>query len=279
MNETPTGRVEPVVTALPWRNVSWGAIWAGMFVTVVLEIMFTLLGVACGIATLNPLSNPASEPGGLSFGAAIWLMVSWLISMWCGAYVSGWMSGGPRRSDGRVHGIVAWSFAAAVILLLLSGAAGTYLVNSMSGESGMNKDNHASALNNQAQPMAPTGRNANSAQPNNLNDLANNDPQLAGALSQIENSKGGSVENSPAWSQALNILRNNYNMSQQQARHLLKQLNTSQSGQGTGVANSPNAFGDALWGFIALILGLAVAAWGGGSGAASSERTLRPVVA
>lgn len=228
-----TVREESVTTIaqFPRRRVSWGAIWAGMFVTLLMEIMFTFLGVACGIATLNPLHNPSSAPQGLSYGAAIWLMVSWLVSVWIGSCVAGWMSAGPRRSDGTVHGLVVWSFSSAIILLLTTGAVGTMLgtTGSLVGYPNVHgfaalqqpQNGQNSTLNNQPNSaLSPTGRTENQ-QPSQAGETANK------ASAAISNALSG------------NSL-------------------TSQ----------------ALWGFIALLLGLAVAAWGGATGVASSDRSL-----
>ena len=62
------------------RRVSWGAIFAGLVVTIVIQLTLTLLGVAIGAATIDPLRerNPAE---GLGVSSAIWLTVSALISI------------------------------------------------------------------------------------------------------------------------------------------------------------------------------------------------------
>ncbi|HVV71216.1 MAG TPA: hypothetical protein VHI52_06930 [Verrucomicrobiae bacterium] len=209
------------IAPIPRRRVSWGAIWAGMFVTLLMQIMFTLLGVACGIATLNPLHNMAAAPGGLSYGAAIWLMVSWLVSVWIGSCVAGWMSAGPRRSDGTVHGLVVWSFSSAIILLLTTGVVGTMLGSTGSAVGYPNVRGLAALQQQQT------------TQPNNaLSPTGRTDTQQPAQNSENSNSNQG------------------------------------------GAVSGANLTGQALWGFIALILGLAVAAWGGSTGVASSERSL-----
>lgn len=219
MNEVSRG--DPIFT-MPRRRVSWGAIWAGMFVTVIMEIMFILLGMACGIASLSPASNVR----GLSVGAMIWIMLSWLISVWVGACVAGWMAAGPRRADGTVHGIVVWSFASAVILLLLTGAIGTLLgsSNELAGV-GPGRGQNSLAAQGQAlgSALAPTGR----------------------AGEQTPYPYGQSAQNPYSHAPA-------------------------SSGHG---AYQP-FWGSALFTFIALALGLAVAASGGAAGVARSDRSV-----
>src|SRR5260221_13338826 len=90
-----------------FRRVSWGAIFAGLLVTLMIQFMLTLLGAAIGAATIDSLreQNPAD---GLTTGPAIWLIAGGLISTFFGAFVAGRLSGGPRRPDGMLHGIVTW---------------------------------------------------------------------------------------------------------------------------------------------------------------------------
>src|SRR3954469_4669797 len=101
----PTG---PAAAPALLRRVSWGAIFAGLFVTIVVEMILTLLGAAIGAATINPRTE-ANPTQGLGIGSAIWLLISSLISLFCGAYVAGRLSGGPRRSDGLLHGVLTFS--------------------------------------------------------------------------------------------------------------------------------------------------------------------------
>src|SRR5689334_17262416 len=105
------------------RRVSWGAIFAGLFVTIVAQMILTLLGAAIGGATIHPTTE-ANPTKGLAVGSAIWLVISGLISLFCGAYVAGRLSGGPRRSDGLLHGILTFSVAEVAMVLLLTTAAG-----------------------------------------------------------------------------------------------------------------------------------------------------------
>src|SRR5262245_14570572 len=108
------------------RRVSWGAIFAGFFVTLVVQMMLTLLGAAIGLASIEPMRE--SQPGqGIALGAGIWLLTSGLASIWVGACVAGRLSGGPLRSDGLVHGVVTWSLSTCATLLLLATAAGALI--------------------------------------------------------------------------------------------------------------------------------------------------------
>ncbi len=66
--------------AIALGRLPWGAIFAGVIITVVVQLLFTLLGAAIGAATVEPLEQ--SQPGkGLGIGAAVWLLIGSLIAM------------------------------------------------------------------------------------------------------------------------------------------------------------------------------------------------------
>src|SRR5436305_1966065 len=105
------------------RRVSWGAIFAGLFVTIVIQLMLTLLGVAIGAASFDPWDE--QNPGkGLAIGSAIWLLISSLLSIFAGSCVAGRLSGGPRPADGMLHGIITWSASTVLTLFLLATSLG-----------------------------------------------------------------------------------------------------------------------------------------------------------
>src|SRR5688572_24020419 len=100
------------------RRISWGAIFAGLIVALVCQIVLTMLGVAIGAATIEPL-NEQRPLENLGTGAAIWWIVSSLISLFLGACVAGRLAGVPRRGDGALHGIIMWGTATLITFLLV----------------------------------------------------------------------------------------------------------------------------------------------------------------
>lgn len=105
------------------RRISWGAIIAGLIVTLVCQISFTMLGVAIGVATIEPL-NEQKPLEGLGTGAAIWWIASSLISLSLGGCVAGRLAGVPRRGDGALHGIIMWGTVTLITFLLVGTALG-----------------------------------------------------------------------------------------------------------------------------------------------------------
>jgi hypothetical protein len=104
------------------KRISWGAIFAGTIVALVVQIMLSLLGVGIGLGVINPAS--AADLTGLGIGAAIWLVVSTLIALFIGGFVAGRLAGMPIRGDGILHGVVVWGLGTLVSLYLATSAVG-----------------------------------------------------------------------------------------------------------------------------------------------------------
>ena len=75
------------------NRVAWGAIFAGVTVALVVQVLLTMLGAGIGMATLDPATadNPAAST--FSIGAAIWWVVSGIIAAFAGGYIAARMSG------------------------------------------------------------------------------------------------------------------------------------------------------------------------------------------
>lgn len=128
----PTGGVERPVTAYQepelagypaLRRVSWGAIFAGTVVALVVTLLLSLLGIAIGASTVDPLSERVPTQG-LGVGSAIWWIASTMIGVFAGGWVAARLAGSPRRNDSILHGIVTWGLATIVTFLLLTTLVG-----------------------------------------------------------------------------------------------------------------------------------------------------------
>jgi hypothetical protein len=119
----PSTTAYPSVAPNYTRRISWGAIIAGLIVTLVCQILLSMLGVAIGAATINPTQEQQPFEG-LGTGAAIWWIVSSLISLFLGGCVAGRLAGVPRKGDGALHGIVMWGAATLITFLLVGTAIG-----------------------------------------------------------------------------------------------------------------------------------------------------------
>lgn len=88
------------------KRISWGAIFAGAVVASVLQIWFNLLGLAIGLAAFDPLSDQA-----FGFGTVIWVLLTSVVSLFCGGWLAGRLTGSPTKLDRGLHGVVTWGVA------------------------------------------------------------------------------------------------------------------------------------------------------------------------
>ena len=68
----------------PWAvisYVSWGAIFAGAVVVLVVQLMLAMMGLGIGLYAMNPPEGPTA---GLGIGALIWWVISANIALFLG---------------------------------------------------------------------------------------------------------------------------------------------------------------------------------------------------
>jgi hypothetical protein len=126
-----------IIPALPpsIRRISWGAVFAGLIVSVMVSLVLATLGMSIGLGAVNPMeeSNPFS---GLGMGAALWWVISSLIALFCGGWVAARMAGIPKRFDGALHGVLAWGLVTLLTFYFLGTTIGKLVggVSSMVGQ-------------------------------------------------------------------------------------------------------------------------------------------------
>ncbi|MFM0150848.1 hypothetical protein, partial [Paraburkholderia sp. RL18-085-BIA-A] len=100
-------------TGLP--RVSWGAIFAGVILSLIVYLVFSVLGTAIGATLLSPLSQP-DPMRAFGFGSGVWMIVTTVVAVFTGSYLAG------RCAPvlGWLHGVLAW---AVMILFVVYGIA------------------------------------------------------------------------------------------------------------------------------------------------------------
>jgi hypothetical protein len=118
------------------NRVSWGAIFAGVVVGLVVQVLLTMLGVGLGIATLDPgtSDNPAAST--FSIVTGVWYVLSGILSAFVGGYVAARMSGKTVPTTGALHGLTTWAFTTLLVLYLLSSAVGSIIGGAFNGVAG-----------------------------------------------------------------------------------------------------------------------------------------------
>ncbi len=107
----------------PWTaTVSWGAVFAGLVLSLIVYLVLSVLGTAIGASAIDPMGdrNPFS---GFGVGAGVWAGVTTLLAIAVGGFVAGFLA---RRSGG-LHGLLAWAMTTLVTVYLLISATGSAL--------------------------------------------------------------------------------------------------------------------------------------------------------
>jgi len=109
------------------RRISWGAIIAGIAVTLAVQLLLTLLGLAIGASSIDP--GAGGTPDATTFGTttAIWWLITTAISIFAGAWVAARLAGMPTRTDSMLHGIITWAAATLLGVYLLTSTIGSLL--------------------------------------------------------------------------------------------------------------------------------------------------------
>jgi hypothetical protein len=264
------------------NRVSWGAVFAGVFVALVAQLLLNMLGLGIGMATLDPATGDSPAPSTFSIGAALWWTVSGVVAAFLGGVTAGRLSGQPKESSASWHGLVSWALSTLIVVALLTTAVGSIIGGSLSAlgsaiggigsTAGTVAQSAAPAVANAADPFAAIERQVRST-------TGGQDPQAIrdGAVAAVKAAvTGDPAEAERARERAADTLSKAQSISQDEARQQIAQYEQQyrqaveqakqKATQAADVAAGAASRG-ALFGFVALLLG-AIAAWfGGRSGA------------
>lgn len=262
------------------KRISWGAIFAGTVVALVVNLALSLLGLGIGLGTIDPATeeNPL---GGVGIGAGIWMAITVLISLFAGGWVAARLAGYPRSLTGILHGIVVWGLVTLFSFYLMTTAVGMLVsgVTSVVGRGLSLLGSGAAAVAQQATRGAgaqdPLQSAINQAQQLFSQRGAVMDPEMREALQSILTGQDVSAADRQ---RVATMLAQRTKMTQseaeqaittwiqqrQQAEQFLEQAGTTAL-QVTEQAMSALSTA-AIWAFIAVVLGAAAAAAGGAVG-------------
>jgi hypothetical protein len=266
------------------NKVTWGAVFAGVVVMLVTQLILNLLGIGIGAATLNPAAGAGENPSASTFsiGAGIWFLLSGILASLAGGYAAGRLAGKPKESTASWHGLTAWALTTLVIFYLLTTTVGGIL--------GGAYRTVTSALGNVTQAVGSTAQTAAQVAAPNMSRAADpfssieqqirgatggNDPAAlrdAAVASVRAALTGNEQQAADARNRATDALARAQNIPVDQARTQVQQYeqqyrqSVDQAKQQATQAADAAAKGvsrGALFGALGLILG-AVAAWFGG---------------
>jgi hypothetical protein len=135
------------------RRISWAAVFGGVILVVVLQLLFSLLGAGVGLGTVN--TNAGSTPAASTLGitAGLWWVLTSCIAIGVGGFVAAWFAGIEVRFDGVLHGLVTWGIATLLTFWLLSSAVGSIIGGGFSAL-GSAASATGSGLSEAAKPLA-----------------------------------------------------------------------------------------------------------------------------
>jgi hypothetical protein len=102
-------------------RVSWGAVIAGVILSLIVYLILSVLGTAIGASLLSPMSQP-NPMRAFGFGSGVWMIVTTVAAVFTGSYFAG------RCAPvlGWLHGLLAWAvmilFVAYAMASIIGGA-------------------------------------------------------------------------------------------------------------------------------------------------------------
>jgi len=117
------------------------SIVGGWLVAVGIAWLFYVFGLAVGFSAFD-VSDSAVTAKGVGVGTAVWVILTWAVSLFLGGMFASWMDGRPDQTVGTLHGVAVWGWAMSITVLLAAfGSAnllqgGTSLLRGGAGANG-----------------------------------------------------------------------------------------------------------------------------------------------
>ncbi|TAI60808.1 PhnA-like protein [Bradyrhizobium sp. Leo170] len=280
------------VRTIMLNQISWGAVFAGATIALVMQMILNMIGIGVGLSTVDVVAGDTPSAGSLSIGAGIWWVISGIVAAAIGGYIAGRLSGKASQSTTAYHGLIAWAVSTLIVVYLLSSAAsgliGGALSTASSALGGAGKavggsvqtavQTAAPSLNNMSDPMATIENKVRSAS-------GGQDPAAlreAAATAVRAALSGDPAQQAAATDKAADALAKAQNISldeakaqvaqyQQQYRDMIAKakLQAKQAADTTAKTVSRGA----LFGALALLLGALAAFFAGQAGAVTPTVT------
>ncbi len=135
-------------------RVRWGPILSGLFTAIASQLVLSAFGAAIGLTTIAGSGAPRSDAGDVGSAVGIWSIISLLISLFIGGWVTSLAAGPMNKSTALLNATILWATTLAISAWLLS--------SGVSGAFGILASNTGEAIN-QAQQ---TGVNIPKSVPN-----------------------------------------------------------------------------------------------------------------
>ena len=141
----PAGQPNQATGALH-DQVRWGPIVAGLMIALSTQLVLSAFGAAIGLTSIGDSGAPRTEAPGVGTNIGIWAIISLLLSLFAGGWITGRTSGRMSRNTALLNGAILWASTLALSAWLLS--------SGVSGAFGVAAAN-AGNIVNQVQQTAP----------------------------------------------------------------------------------------------------------------------------
>ena len=130
---------EPVVvnSVMEYHDrVRWGPIFSGLVIAIGTQLVLSALGAAIGLSNIANSGAPRTIASSVGTGVGIWSIISLLISLGVGGWVTARACGPMNRSTALLNGAILWATTLTIgSWLLANGVAGTFgIVAANAGE-------------------------------------------------------------------------------------------------------------------------------------------------
>ncbi|WOD40252.1 hypothetical protein [Nodosilinea sp. E11] len=142
--DDPNVRVDTTTTTVPVAEyhdlVRWGPIFAGLVVAIATQLVLTGLGAAVGLTTLANTGTPQSDASGVGAAVGIWSIISLLIALFLGGWVTARACGPMNSKTALLNGAILWATTLAVSAwLLTSGVTGAFGIAAQGADAVINQ--------------------------------------------------------------------------------------------------------------------------------------------
>lgn len=147
-------------------RVRWGPILSGLVVAIATQLILSALGAAIGSTFLAGSGAPRSNAPGVGTGVGIWSIISLLIALFVGSWVTARACGPMNRNTALLNGAILWATTLALSAWLLA--------NGVAGAFGIAASNAGEVINQVQQGSVNVPNNPPSVTAQQTRDIADN---------------------------------------------------------------------------------------------------------
>jgi hypothetical protein len=269
---------------MPLGKISWAAIFSGVLVTIISQMLFSLLGMGIGLSTVDPLQE--QDPmRGLGTGTIIWWSVTMLISLFFGGLTTGRMYQTRSKAYLAWHGLLTWCTFTLISFFMLTTSVGM-LISGAGNVIGTAVRTSASVVKNTPLDISSITRNANSLLGQTGMNTLNGNANTQGNNNQPGNNGGIKAGNNSSLVDEVQNFFQEKNVQNPESRQALINALSSQTGMDETEASNRvdrwiNSYNElkaeakvkadqaaraisiaSIVGFFALLVGALVTIWG-----------------